>query len=62
MEQEEFMTTEEVAQYLRVDKYTVYRLVAKKRLPAIKVGIQWRFKRSILEGWLKMNMNTPLDH
>ncbi len=56
------MTTEEVARYLRVDKYTIYRLVSQNKLPALKVGNQWRFKRSILERWIKTNMNVPSMH
>jgi excisionase family DNA binding protein len=59
---EEFLTTDEVAQYLRVDKYTIYRLVSQKKLPAFKVGNQWRFKRSILQRWLKRNMNMGGSH
>jgi excisionase family DNA binding protein len=62
MEREDFMTTDEVARYLRVDKYTIYRLVSQKKLPAFKVGNQWRFKRSILERWIKTNMNVPSMH
>jgi excisionase family DNA binding protein len=62
MDQEEFMTTKEVAQYLRVDEYTIYRLVSQKKIPAFKIGNQWRFKRSLLEHWLKTKMNIPSSH
>jgi excisionase family DNA binding protein len=53
----DFLTTKEVAEYLRVNQYTVYRLVAQKKLPAFKVGSQWRFKRTVLDHWLKRQMN-----
>lgn len=56
------MTTKEVARYLRVNQYTVYRLVSQRKLPAFKVGAQWRFKRSILEEWLKKQLNFPTTH
>ena len=62
MKRQNFMTTEEVATYLRVDKYTIYRLVTQRKLPAFKVGNQWRFKRTILERWLQRNMNMPSAH
>jgi excisionase family DNA binding protein len=62
MKRQSFMTTEEVASYLRVDKYTIYRMVTQRKLPAFKVGNQWRFKRSILERWLKGKLNFPIDH
>ena len=57
-----FMTTKEVARYLRVDQYTIYRLVTQKKIPAFKIGNQWRFKRSILDRWLKSKMNTTAIH
>lgn len=57
MKREPFLTAEEVAAYLRVDKYTLYRLVTKGKIPAFKVGRQWRFKPSILERWLQKNTN-----
>lgn len=53
----DFLTTKEVAEYLRVNPYTVYRLVAQRKLPAFKVGSQWRFKRTVLDHWLKKQMN-----
>ena len=62
MSQDEFMTTKEVAQYLRVDQYTIYRLVSQKKIPAFKIGNQWRFKRSVLERWLKTKMNISTTH
>ena len=55
--QEILLSTEEVARYLQVDKFTVYRLVAGKKIPAFRVGNQWRFKRSMIEAWLIKNMN-----
>jgi len=58
MKRDEFLTTKEVAKYLRVDMYTIYRLVTQKKLPAFKIGSQWRYKRSLLERWIKGNLNT----
>jgi excisionase family DNA binding protein len=57
-----FLTTKEVAQYLRVNPYTVYRLVSQKKIPAYKVGSQWRFKRSVLDHWLKTQLNISSMH
>jgi excisionase family DNA binding protein len=54
---EQLMTIEEVAKYLNVDKFTVYRLVANQKLPAFKVGNQWRFKPEAIEQWLEGNCN-----
>ena len=52
------LTTEQVARYLRVDKFTVYRLVSRKKIPAFRVGNQWRFKQEMVEAWLLKNLNV----
>jgi excisionase family DNA binding protein len=55
--QENLLTAEQVAHYLKVDKFTVYRLVSQKKIPAFKVGSQWRFKRRMIDAWLAQNSN-----
>ena len=55
--QENLLNAEQVASYLKVDKFTVYRLVAQKKIPAFKVGNQWRFKLELLDEWLEKNSN-----
>lgn len=55
---EQLLTLEQVAEYLNVDKFTVYRLLSDKELPAFKVGNQWRFKRKLIENWLIKNSNV----
>jgi excisionase family DNA binding protein len=57
----EFLTTKEVARYLRVNEYTVYRLVTQRKLPGVKVGSQWRFKRKVLERWLESQLKPPRE-
>ena len=54
---EKLLTLEQVAEYLNVDKFTVYHLLAVKELPAFKVGNQWRFKKKMIENWLMKNSN-----
>ena len=55
--QENLLTTDQVARYLKVDKFTVYRLVTKKKIPAFKVGNQWRFRKTLIDAWLQNNSN-----
>ncbi|MCH7911665.1 MAG: helix-turn-helix domain-containing protein [Deltaproteobacteria bacterium] len=55
--QDALLTVDQVAQYLKIDKFTVYRLVAQRKLPAFKVGNQWRFKRKMIVAWLMKNSN-----
>ena len=47
-----FLTTEEVLDYLQINLRTVYRLIKAGKLPAVRVGRQWRFKRDDLDAWL----------
>jgi excisionase family DNA binding protein len=55
--QQNLLTTDQVARYLKVDEFTVYRLVAQKRIPAFKVGNQWRFNKKMIDEWLMKNSN-----
>ena len=56
--QDNLLTTTQVARYLRVDKFTIYRLVAQKKIPAFRVGNQWRFRKSMVDAWLMKNLNS----
>jgi len=47
------LTVSEVADLLRINKSTVYRMAKQGRLPATRVGRQWRFRKSVLEGLLE---------
>jgi len=49
------MTVGEVADYLRVTEKTIYRLLEKGRIPATKVGRQWRFDARLIDKWLQKN-------
>lgn len=42
---EEILTTAELAEYLKIDKATVYRLAKNSQIPAFKIGRQWRFNK-----------------
>lgn len=46
------MTIDEVADYLRVKKRTVYEWLKKGKIPATKTVGQWRFKRDRIDAWL----------
>ncbi len=49
---ESFLTTEEVLEYLQVNLRTVYRLIKAGKIPAVRVGRQWRFRKSDIDTWL----------
>jgi excisionase family DNA binding protein len=47
------MTLREVARYLRVTEKTIYRLLEQGRIPATRVGHQWRFDKTSIDEWLR---------
>jgi excisionase family DNA binding protein len=48
-----FLTTEEVLEYLQVNLRTVYRLIKAGKIPAVRVGRQWRFRKADIDLWLE---------
>lgn len=54
---DQIMTVKEVADYLKVNERTVYRMAAASQLPAFKVGGSWRFKQAEIELWIKEQHN-----
>lgn len=57
-----FLTTEEVLAYLHVNLRTVYRLIDAGKLPAVRVGRQWRFRRRDIDAWLdQQKVATPAE-
>src|SRR5437763_10323957 len=49
---ETFLTTEEVLEYLQVNLRTGYRLIKAGKIPAVRVGRQWRFRKRDIDAWL----------
>jgi len=48
----EILTIEEVATYLRLTPQTIYKWAQERKIPAVKLGKDWRFRRSIIDRWL----------
>ena len=48
-----WVSVEEIAEYLGVSKDTVYGWIAKKDMPAHKVGRLWKFKTDEVDGWVR---------
>jgi excisionase family DNA binding protein len=49
----DIMTVQEVAEYLRLNEMTIYRLARKGEIPALKVGRTWRFKKELINEWFR---------
>jgi len=52
MRELDLMTVEEVARYLRLKPQTIYKWAQEKRIPAVKLGKEWRFRKRIIDEWL----------
>jgi excisionase family DNA binding protein len=47
------LTIDELAEYLKVSKSTLYKLAQEGRIPGQKVGKHWRFRKDAIDRWLE---------
>ena len=52
------MNIKELANYLGIGRTTIYNLIKKKKIPASKIGKQYRFSRDVIDSWLKDKIIT----
>ena len=52
MPEENVFTVQELAAYLRMKPVTIYKHAKAGKLPAFKVGANWRFKKSTIDRWI----------
>lgn len=57
--QEEVMTVDEVARYLRLGRRVVYRLAQEGVLPGRKIANRWRFHPRDIEAWVRSQPEGP---
>lgn len=50
---DEVLTLEELAEYLKLSKSTVYKLVGEDKIPGQKLGKRWRFSKEGIDSWLR---------
>jgi len=55
------MTIKEVADYLRLSKVTVYKMTRQGKIPALKIGKQWRYNKAEIDSWVKQKSNSKHD-
>jgi len=48
----DILTIRQLAEYLMVSEKTVYRMLDRSELPAMRVGAQWRFRKQDIDAWL----------
>ena len=47
------MTIEELSDYLRISRSTLYKLAQESKVPCKKVGRHWRFRKEAIDRWLE---------
>jgi len=52
----DILTIRQLAEYLMVSEKTVYRMIERHQLPAMRIGAQWRFRRQDIDAWLTAGM------
>ncbi|MDP2945701.1 MAG: helix-turn-helix domain-containing protein [Atribacterota bacterium] len=50
---EEYLTAKQVAKYLQVKPLTVYQWARTNKIPAVKIGRIWRFKKEVIDSFLE---------
>jgi excisionase family DNA binding protein len=55
------ITINELAEYLRVHRSTLYRLLKKGQLPGFKIGSDWRFNVEAIDRWRMQQGSETLD-
>ena len=58
---ETLLNIQQVADYLQLNHSTVYQWAQQGRLPAIKLGGRWRFRRADIEEWLDAQARQPVS-
>jgi len=57
---EKLLTIKELAKYLDIHKITLYRWVKQKKIPAVKIGKLWRFKKDKIDAWFEKQENKKI--
>ena len=58
----DIMTLEEVAKYLKLKPQTIYTWAQNKKIPAAKLGKEWRFKKSLIDEWFDKHIDEKFKN
>lgn len=61
LEMDEIMNIEEVAKYLKLKPQTIYSWAQQGKIPAAKLGKEWRFRRSLIDMWFNQHIDEKFD-
>lgn len=55
---DEILTIREVAELLKINEKTAYKLASAGKIPGFKVGGSWRFQRQEIANWIKRKVRN----
>ena len=58
MPRDKLLTVQEVAEYLRLNLFTVYRMAERGELPGSRFARRWRFSEADLRTWLEQQKSA----
>ncbi len=53
------LTVNELSEYLKLDRMTIYKMLKAGQIPAFRIGYQWRFFREDIDAWIRSNRVGP---
>ena len=53
----EILTVKDVAEYLNIHPLTVQKYARAGKIPAFKIGTDWRFHKEYIEKWIKEKLD-----
>jgi excisionase family DNA binding protein len=62
IKRKEILTAKEVAEYLDIHPLTVHRYAREGKIPAFKIGTDWRFHKKHIEKWIKQKVSLNFDN
>jgi excisionase family DNA binding protein len=54
------MTTQQVAEYIQMSEVFVTKAAREGKLPSVRIGYKWRFRRESIEAYVKSLENGPI--
>jgi len=58
---DDIMTIEDVARYLKLKPQTIYTWAQNGKIPAAKIGKEWRFRRDLVEAWFNQHIQEKFQ-
>jgi len=50
---DKWLTLEQIAEYLQMSTSSIYKMAQGGKIPAYKIGRQWRFKKEEIDAWVE---------